>query len=302
MKVTTLITVATTCLATTAFGADLAYKAPRLAAVEPPSPWDIAFGGSIVSDYLFRGLTQSAHDPSASVFFSPMYNVNQNLQFYVGFSTESVKLRNSPAAEVDVWGGIRASFGPVAFDVGGWSYNYPGKEDFYVADWAAPYPGIVAAGGVPGNFVEAYGKFTWTVAPWLAVGANVNYSPDFLATTAEGTYVAGLAKITAPATVLPSGIGAYLSGEFGHQYLGTTDGGADLPDWNTWNVGVGFTWKAFTLDLRYTDTDLSKADCFTLTGDPHATLLAGGTIESNWCGARFTAKLSAATTVFSLMK
>ncbi len=34
---------------------------------------------------------------------------------------------------------------------------------------------------------------------------------------------------------------------------------------------VSFTRKIFNLDLRYYDTNLSKEDCFVLTGDPNAT-------------------------------
>ena len=33
---------------------------------------------------------------------------------------------------------------------------------------------------------------------------------------------------------------------------------------------VSFTRKIFNLDLRYYDTNLSKEDCFVLTGDPNA--------------------------------
>ena len=43
--------------------------------------------------------------------------------------------------------------------------------------------------------------------------------------------------------------------------------GIDYADYNTWNVGIGFTWKVFTLDLRYSDTDLSKGDCNAFTSD-----------------------------------
>ena len=59
----------------------------------------------------------------------------------------------------------------------------------------------------------------------------------------------------------------YVSGEFGRQWLGTSDafygtpvfpGGIPEPSYNTWNVGVGFTYKVFTLDFRYSDTNLSK--------------------------------------------
>ena len=39
------------------------------------------------------------------------------------------------------------------------------------------------------------------------------------------------------------------------------------PSYNTWNIGIGFTYKVFTLDLRYSDTNLSKGDCNAFTSD-----------------------------------
>jgi hypothetical protein len=47
---------------------------------------DVAFGGGIVSDYIFRGITQSNHKPSATAYFEPRYNVTKDLQYYVDIS------------------------------------------------------------------------------------------------------------------------------------------------------------------------------------------------------------------------
>jgi hypothetical protein len=97
------------------------------------------------------------------------------------------------------------------------------------------------------------------------------------------------------------GIGAYLSGEAGHYWLGTTDSlfaFADLPDYTYWNVGIGFTYKVLTIDFRYHDTDLSEQQCFALTGDPAAAVNGG---FSNWCGSAFIVKGSIDTT-FSALK
>ena len=125
---------------------------------------------------------------------------------------------------------------------------------------------------------------------YIAVGGYVQYTPSYLNMGAPGTYFAGTAKLTAPATWLPNGIGAYASGELGRQVLGSNKidnwvytVSTDLPDYTTWNVGLGFTWKVFTLDLRYSGTDLSKENCFILTGDPGA--IGGGatsTLNPAW--------------------
>ena len=39
-----------------------------------------------MSDYVFRGVTQSNHKPSVTAYFEPRYNVTKDLQLYVGTS------------------------------------------------------------------------------------------------------------------------------------------------------------------------------------------------------------------------
>jgi hypothetical protein len=82
---------------------------------------------------------------------------------------------------------------------------------------------------------------------------------------------------------------------FGNQSLEL--GGFALPAYLNWQAGVTFTRKVFNLDLRYYDTNLSKENCFVLTGDPNAR--PGGTVDSltnpegltsRWCSATFVAK------------
>ena len=65
-----------------------------------------------------------------------------------------------------------------------------------------------------------------------------------------------------------------------------------LPDYATWNLGVAFTWKVATLDLRYYDTNLSKGNCNLLTGDPNAVAQRRRRRrQSKWCSATFIAAL-----------
>src|SRR6516225_2076457 len=302
-----------------ALAADVPTKAPKVAPAPPPSPWDIAFGSAIMSDYIFRGVTQSDHRPSVAAYFEPRYNINANWQLYAGISGESIKFANNAAAEIDFYGGVRSTWGPVVFDVGYWYYYYPGGKCYGTGPTQSFDPGCDpnfifpngnAAKSVD-SFYEVYGKITYTWTDW-AFGANFYYSPNFLNLGANGEYLSGTIKFTAPEKMAFGPFGWYVSGEFGHQWLGTSDAfygtfiypnGIPEPSYNTWNVGLGFTWKVFTLDLRYSDTDLSKAECNAFTSDPRAPLSSSfvtllnpgtGTIApgSNWCGARFVAKLS----------
>ena len=78
--------------------------------------------------------------------------------------------------------------------------------------------------------------------------------------------------------------------------------GVPYTSYLNWDAGLAFTWKVFTLDLRYYDTNLTKAQCNVFTSDQGATFAPGnvtaqnpGGLGSNWCGAAFIAKLSVAT-------
>ena len=305
--------------------ADLPVKAAKAPA--PFDPWDIAFGGAVMSDYVFRGITQSNHQPSVAAYFEPRYNINKDLQLYVGTSSESISFANHAAAEVDIYGGVRPTFGAFAFDFGIWGYLYPGGQcqESFPGGVAVCPPGSPLALGpdftqIKQNlsFYEGYGKVNWTINDSFALGANEYYTPSFLNSGAWGNYASIVAKATAPSAWFGStGIGAYLSAEVGRQWFGTTDAfyritaapvGIPYPSYNTWNIGVAFTYKVFTLDLRYSDTSLSKGDCASLTSAFNANIPGNLTainpngFGSNWCGAAGVAKLSADLTAMSSLK
>lgn len=336
MKKTALLATALAMVSGSVLAADLPVKAkaPPPVAVDP---WDIAFGSAIMSDYIFRGVTQSNHKPSVAAYFEPRYNVNKDLQLYIGTSAESISFANRAAAEVDIYGGIRPTFGAFAFDFGVWGYLYPGGTCFFGAPFDAagnPLSPECALNFLPnGNvmkknvsFMEVYGKVTYTVNDNWAFGANEYYSPNFLNSGAWGNYASITGKWTAPSTIFgSSGVGMYVSGEFGRQWLGTSDsfygtaiasplGGGPFPfgikyaDYNTWNIGIGFTYKVFTLDLRYSGTDLSRANCNAFTSDYTAKFDGSFSpinptgVGSNWCGNVGIAKLSADLTAMTNLK
>ena len=338
MKKIALLATALAMVSGSAFAADMAVKARALKAPPPAAfdPWDVAFGAALMNDYVFRGVTQSNHKPSVAAYFEPRYNVNKDLQLYIGAAGESISFTNRAAAEIDIYGGIRPTFGAFAFDIGVWGYLYPGGTCVYGA--ANAFAGGTDAAGrplsaeclaniVPSNntmkkdvsFFEVYGKMNYTVNDNWQFGVTEFYTPSFLNSGAWGNYTSVTGKYTAPSTIFgSSGVGMYVSGEFGRQWFGTTDSfygtavfpnGIHYADYNTWNVGIGFTYKVFTLDLRYSDTDLSKGDCSVFTGafnaTPGATTVTGNNplgASSNWCGATGIAKLSVDLTAMTNLK
>ena len=341
MKKLVLLATALAVVSGSAVAADMPLKAVKSPPPVAFDPWDVAFGSAIMNDYVFRGITQSNHKPSVAAYFEPRYNINKDTQLYIGASGESISFPNRAAAEIDIYGGIRPTVGIFAFDFGLWGYLYPGGQCFngnVVPGTPGFDPACIANGSLPnGNvakkdasFYEGYAKVNVTLNDQWQIGATEYYSPNFLNLGAWGNYSSITGKWTAPSTTFgTSGVGMYVSGEFGRQWLGTSDafygvtqfagfpnftGGIPEPSYNTWNIGIGFTYKVFTLDLRYSDTNLSKAACNAFTSDFSTTNASPAFVTainpgngaaafgSNWCGAAGIVKLSADLTAMTSLK
>ena len=288
-----------------AFAADLG----RMVAKAPPAPayvnpWDVAIGAAVATDYNFRGISQSDRGPSVTSYFEGRYNATKDFQWYAGIAGYSVKLPTDPTAEIDLYGGVRATFGAFVLDLGLMYYYYPKETQQFIDPTLTfvtsnPNLGFGPYTFANTDYLEFYAKGAYTFNDYFSMGAQIYYTDDWLGTSATGTWGVLNAKFTAPANA--SGFGAFLSGEVGKYWFGTGNFfGAPLvlPDYTAWNVGVGFTYKAITLDLRYYDTDASPAECFALTSDIRG--VNSGTGTSRWCSDAYVAKLSFDTTLSAL--
>jgi hypothetical protein len=91
----------------------------------------------------------------------------------------------------------------------------------------------------------------------------------------------------------------YVCGKIRRMQFGTVAlGGYQLPNYNHWLLGAGFKKNPFTLELNYTNTNLSRENCYIRTGDVGAS--PGGMVRdanplglrSTWCGPAFYAKFT----------
>lgn len=294
MKKLALAAVASMMFAGAASAADMSMPVKAVAVVPPPPPvWDLAFGVTGTSDYLFRGISQTNNNPAIQgyaelqLFDWVYFNVWASNQSWIqNFQDDS-----NSSLEVDFSGGLRHTWGAFTADLGAVYYTYPGGSD------STGYSSTDA------NYWEIYFKPTYVVAPWLTVGANLYWTSDMYATGTDATALSGTVKVPLPAFGPGGDFGWYLSGEYGYQWLSsntftyettyvsglstvTVETGISGYSW--WNVGVGFTYKAATLDLRYSGTDLNGASCATLIG------------INNACGDKFIASLSFATSFNAL--
>jgi uncharacterized protein (TIGR02001 family) len=246
------------------------------------NPVEFSFRAGIASDYIYRGVTLSAHEPAAGAAIEAAFGM-----FYAGGTIASVKLPSQPAAEFSWSGGVRPKLGNVQFDFGATYYFYPNET-----------PPVGVTKGI--DYWEAMARADTTLGGLLRLAGGFAYSPNVSNTGAWGKYAALGMGADLPGKLLPPEVTASVTGGAGYSWFdnqSATLGGFPLPAYLNWNAGVTFTHKNLNLDLRYYDTNLSKENCFVFTGDPSAT--AGGQINpmtnpqglvSNWCSATFVAK------------
>ncbi len=267
-----------------ALAADMVVKAKGPAPAPTPM-WDIAIGGVVMSDYNFRGISQSNKGASGGAYFEPQLTTAFGT-LYAGIGVLAINWPSSaaygftdPSAEVDLYGGWRHSWGPLSLDLGYIHYYYP-KEQWNGATSDS-------------DFGEFYAKVSYAVTPDFTIGGNVFYTDDLLnysesfrtlgnPGSPDAIYASATAKWVLPGSV--NGWGAFVSGELGHWWIddkpyianGFTD-----PSYTYYNAGFALTYKALTIDFRYHGNDMDSRDCssFLIVANPHP--------SNSWCKETF---------------
>lgn len=280
-----------------AFAADVAVKAPKAAPPPPPYMLDVAVGGVVMSDYLFRGISQSNKAPSGGAYFEPDLTTPIGT-FYIGIAGLAISWPSGagygftdPSAEIDFYGGWRNSWGPFSLDLGIVEYYYPSES----------FNGFTNSS----DFYEIYGKVGYDFGNGFSIGGNIFYTPDLL--HYSETFAGAGLTVSKPDAIYYSGVAAFafpqkfwdistkISGELGYWDIATSGfilaGGTANPSYTYWNVGIAFAYKSLTLDLRYHGTDQSAQDCanFLVVAVPNQ--------SNSWCDDRFVASLKFDTSV-----
>jgi uncharacterized protein (TIGR02001 family) len=236
----------------------------------------------VASDYIYRGTTLSDHGPAAGGAVEAKFG-----QLYAGSTIATVNLPTDPAAELTAAGGIRPKIATIDLDLGVTYFAYPGER----------LPGETH--GI--NYWEAVIRGDRKIGDSVRVAAGYAFSPNVSNTGAWSQYTAAGLGFDLPGRWLPQNLGVSFTTAAGYSWFGHQApilGGFPLPSYLNWQAGVTFTYNVLNLDLRYYDTNLSKENCFVLTGDPNAR--PGGRVDlttnpaglvSNWCGATVVAKV-----------
>jgi len=203
----------------------------------PPADLTLSGSASIVSQYRFRGISQSDQKPAVQAAIT----LNHLSGFYLTGWGSSAGAGGSAVviggSEFDLTGGYARELGTsgITADLGVTGYFYPGASD--------------------GNYGEVYASLAKSYGPATAK-LGVNYAPPqkvftvLGALTRHNVYLYGELSSGIPGTPISL-----------HGHLGHTAGGFDWTRaYLDYTLGATARWRALSLDLSLTGTNVSRAD------------------------------------------
>ncbi len=257
------------------------------AAAAPASP--ITYNVGVVSDYLFRGVSQTHGRPALQGGIDYAHSSGFYLGAWASQITWVKDMLGSGRTEIDVYGGYKNAFagGDWNYDIGYITYNYPGSGKAIPTNLVTGVAGMAKP-----NTQEAYGAIGYK---WLTAKYSVATSSHFIGWNGGSN----LDKNTRGSDYLElnanyeMGNGWTLIGHVGQQKVkGSVTSSAALgsvlsASYKDWKVGVSKDVGFGTVTLAYSDTDASG------TCTP-----AGGTSSYCWGNSGVVSGVSGPNTGF----
>jgi uncharacterized protein (TIGR02001 family) len=218
-KKVVFLTLAGLCLATPAAAAELG------------GGFSVNGGATLVTDYRFRGISQT--DENFALQGTLSVSHESGLYATVWGSSIDDYVAAGSDAELDLIAGWRHSWGGTTLDVGVLYYYYPGSGNANT-DFVEPYASVAH------TFGPATAKLTAAYAPSqsaLTIGAGDE----------DNFYLAGDLSVGIPNT--PVTIAGHLGHSFGPSYLTIGD------EYTDWNLSATFVWRNLSFGVAYVDTD-----------------------------------------------
>jgi hypothetical protein len=236
-----------------------ALATPLLAAAQTPAPSPVTGNMSIVSDYRFRGISQTYLGPAIqggidyahpSGFYAGNWNSSVTENVFVGGS----------GIEMDFYGGYKMSIGDIGLDVGTIYYYYP-RAEFQSASGNAKFDNWEIYLGASWKWLS--GKFYYAVSDYFGLsseqsqggywfnrdtGANLGSTSD-----SSGTWYLDLSAAF-PLTKELSVVAHYGMLEV-NKY-------SEL-DYKDWKLGVTYDLNGWVLGAAYVDSDADKGWYYT---------------------------------------
>jgi uncharacterized protein (TIGR02001 family) len=283
-----------------------AFAAPQLASAQaaapaaaPPSDHTFTGNMALVSDYRFRGITQTFEKPALQGGFdyshsSGIYlgNWNSNISSGAGFPGGNL--------EMDFYGGWKKSWGDWGLDLGAIYYFYPGTSASSTNPSVAPFSPTNVTVGRTGTIVHSGSVDNTELyigGSWKFISLKYFHAmSDYFAV--PGTKNSSYWDLSANYDL---GGGWAIQGHIGSLNFKNQQNG----DYTDWKIGVTKDLGGWILGAAYIDTD-GKGDCGTWVNNaanPQPYCFSNGHLNpTGTFGYDKTKDASKGTVVFSVSK
>ncbi|AXB75807.1 TorF family putative porin [Novosphingobium sp. P6W] len=258
---------------------------PAIAQEEAPGEFTVAGTVALVTDYRFRGVSQSDKELAVQGGVS----VTHASGFYVGTWASNLSgwgTFGGSNTELDIYGGFATEVtSGVTLDAGLTWYMYPGGSD--ITDFAEPYVKLSGEVG-PGKLLVgvAYAPKQEALGRWyLSADSYATGIPDAPGAKSDNLYIWGDASASIPTTpvTLKAHVG-YSNGNSGLGPNGTSV--APTGSYVDWMLGADVAVGPVTLGVAYIDTDITKSE--------------SAYLKPNFASSKNGSQISGSTVVFSL--
>ncbi len=209
---------------------------------DPPAAVTINGTATLVSDYRFRGISQTDRRAAVQGSITVTHKSGVYASVWGSSIDDYVTASLQSNQEIDLILGFKKTFGGTTVDVGALYYVYPKSK--------------LAGDLTSSNFIEPYLAVSQAIGP-VTAKATVNWAPkqkalalDQIGPKQDSLYIAGDLSASIPST--PIGLTAHIGHSKGPSWLATTGRGNSYTDWS---LGATATFKAITVGIQYVDTN-----------------------------------------------
>jgi uncharacterized protein (TIGR02001 family) len=216
---------------------------PGLASAQAASP--VTGNLSIVTDYRFRGISQTFAQPA----IQGGIDFTHSSGFYLGNWDSNVSglLYNNGSLEMDFYGGYRFGAGPLGMDVGVLQYYYPNAK---ITGTDTKYDTTEVYVAASWKWLTA--KYSVTTGDFF--GANSTTSSSCTGSDSKGS---GYFDLSASYEVAPK---LTLVGHYGNQSIKD----CKPLEYSDYKIGLNYDMNGWVLGAAYIDTD-ADSSLYTLT-------------------------------------
>lgn len=218
-------------IAALSFAALCGLAAAPASAAEIGGGFSVNAGATLVSDYRFRGISQTDRRFALQGSFTLAHD--SGVYGTVWGSSIDDYVANGSDQELDFILGYRRTFGGTTIDAGVLYYHYPNTD------------------GGNFDFFEPFVSVSHVIGP-VTAKATANYAPSQDALSVgngeeDNLYLAGDLTVAVPET--PVSLTAHVGHSWGPSYITIGDNYTD------WSLGATVTHSNLTFGLSYVDTD-----------------------------------------------